>query len=271
MNQFAPLLISSPVRRSGTTLLQRLLCSAPNTLIYGENCAHELSMLINIMMTRQMQFQYGLQERDEMLHQVLAGNTDEWIADLMPEMSGYTQQLHSAYLSVMNYYPEFAAQKQRPIWGMKMAEWAAQNLIQTLRHLPDSKLIYIIRPLEACARSSKTIGQIHSINDLHLFCNTWLQQLQTIITHAPAEQLLLIDYTAFLESPAKYIQELESFSGARGIQQEVLHRRINTYTTDKEGDPSGQGYLSPSELSAQELELIATFREKKKEWMKQQE
>ena len=43
-----PLVITSPVIRSGTTLLQRLLCSSPSALIYGELCAQDLEFFLNL-------------------------------------------------------------------------------------------------------------------------------------------------------------------------------------------------------------------------------
>lgn len=42
LTQLQPLLIASPVRRSGITLLQRLLCPAPNSFVFGEGCANGL-------------------------------------------------------------------------------------------------------------------------------------------------------------------------------------------------------------------------------------
>jgi len=221
-------------------------------------------------MARRMQFQYGLEDRDQITRQVLEGNTDEWIADLMPEMEAYLQQLSPSYLSVMNHYQHFAAQHQRTVWGMKMAEWAAQSLVHTMQTLPESKLIYIVRPLEACARSAKTINMIQSPEDLQFFCNTWFHHQQAIVNHIPEERRLMIDYSRLLEASKEQIQQLEVFSGAIGIQQQVLKKRINTFTYDKAGDPSGKGYMRPSELSEQDLEIIHGFEQRKIEWMNQQ-
>lgn len=38
----SPILVVSPALRAGTTLLQRLLCSAPNTLIQGDLVGQEM-------------------------------------------------------------------------------------------------------------------------------------------------------------------------------------------------------------------------------------
>jgi hypothetical protein len=43
-----PLIIGSPTPRCGTTLLQRLLCSSQHALIYGEKCAQDLELFLNI-------------------------------------------------------------------------------------------------------------------------------------------------------------------------------------------------------------------------------
>lgn len=272
MSSYSPIIISSPVRRSGTTLVQRLLCSASNALIYGETAANELSMLVNLLIMKQYQFQHGLKSRDEILEKVLMGNTEEWIADLLPPIQPYINAIPKAYLSIFDHFQQFAEEQARPIWGVKMAEWPVQNLIHVMQTLPAAKLIYIHRSLADCVRSSKSIQTIQTLDDLKAFSNAWLQQYHYIQQHAQQERCLIIRYEDLVNTPDIQLLKLESFTGAKGIKKEVLQRKINTFTYDKQGDPSGKGYLKPGDLSKEELEIIALYEaEKEKIFLKIQE
>ncbi len=96
-----PIFISSPVRRSGTTLLQRLLCSAPNTLIFGESCVNDFSFFIGTINSRQLVFSQNKNWRNEQLTSVLNGQINNWIPDLMPEIDGYLDVFTKSSLSVI--------------------------------------------------------------------------------------------------------------------------------------------------------------------------
>ncbi len=211
-----------------------------------------------------MSFQYGLEQRDKILEQVLAGDTNEWIADLMPEMKGYLERLTPSYLSIFDYYRDFARDKGRPIWGFKMAEWPAHNLVQALRMFPKAKLIYIHRPLADCVRSAKTMEIIQSENDVQQFGHQWLQGVQFLVPQANPAQLLWLDYELLLQSPEEQIARIAAFSGAEGIQLEVMQRRINTFTYYQQEEHQVEGYLPPSSLSAAEEAIIKNCEEQMK-------
>ncbi|MEM1323719.1 MAG: sulfotransferase, partial [Bacteroidota bacterium] len=249
------------VRRSGTTLVQRLLCSAPNTLIYGEGCANELSILVNILLSRQMQFRYDHEQRDQLLQRVLDGHTDEWIADLMPEMKGYMERLQPSYLKIFDYYRSFAEEQGRPVWGCKMAEWTAPNLVQAMRLFTQAKLIYIYRPLAECVRSAKKLDLVRSGQDIQQYAQHWLHGLHYVVQNIDAKQLLLLDYVELVERPEAQLKRIEAFSGAEGIKMEVMNTRVNTFGYDRQEEQTAPGYLPPSQLSEEEEALLKPFQE----------
>src|SRR2546428_5771682 len=84
-----PLVITAPTIRSGTTLLQRLLCSSHRALIYGELCAQDLEIFLNLYAFKSQQYNSRREEAAVALEQVLAGDVNNWIPGLMPEISGY--------------------------------------------------------------------------------------------------------------------------------------------------------------------------------------
>src|SRR5215470_18796534 len=92
-NDLDPLIISAPTVRSGTTLLQRLLCSATNALIFGENCAQDLEFFLGAYISKRLMYHHYRDRFTETLTRVNSGATDDWILDLMPDIDGYLQAL----------------------------------------------------------------------------------------------------------------------------------------------------------------------------------
>ena len=82
-----------------------------------------------------------------MLAEVLKGNTNDWIADIMPPVDEFLRSYKKSSGLFLDYLHSFALQKNRPIWGMKMAEWPSVQLMHVNDFFPQSKLIYIHREL----------------------------------------------------------------------------------------------------------------------------
>ncbi len=260
MPHSTPLLISSAIRRSGTTLIQRLLSSANNGLIYGESCAYDLQFGLQIYLSKQMQFQVRAQHQDALLEKVLAGDANDWIADLMPPIADYLEAQKKHCFGVIDFLRAYAEAQNRPVWGVKMAEWPVNQIFQLQRFFPDTRLIYIHRDLLACVQSARRVNLYTNLQELEYLCQTWQQNYQAIRGQYPAEQLLLIDYQQLLDQPETVIAELENFSGAQGIQRSVLDQRINTLKSDLQRAPQGDGYLQPfTELSEEENLLVERY------------
>jgi len=256
----APICISSPVRRSGTTLVQRLLCSASNALIYGENCANDLNILTNLLSSKQMIFQQGKAWRNQQLESVLEGNVNHWIPDLMPDIDGYLEAYQQSIFSLLAYYSDFAQRQERPIWGTKFPEWNPANLIQIRQILPSTKIIYIHRNIEDCVRSAKRMDMIRSMDEIQRFCQTWKQFSEYALQHLKGERVLHIQYEKLIEAPEKVIQQLEAFTEAKDIDRKVMQIKVNTY--DNDVNDTLDNYLQPASLNAQELDLVKSYQPK---------
>jgi len=259
MDWTSPLLIASPVPRSGTTLLQRLLCSATNCIIYGESCANDLMIFSNLLLTKQYYLQSGANQRHAQLQSVLDGQVNDWIADLMPPANVYEQGYRESFFSILRTLAQFADQKGRPVWGVKMAGWSAQNLVQIVGLLPSIKLIYIIRSLTDCVRSAKGAGLIQTLQEIEQFCRMWGQYQQFIAQHFPKEKLLWLSFDDLTSQPASTIQQLEAFTTAQSIKPETLEHRINTVFDANAPLDERNGYERPMALTEEEKQLITTF------------
>ncbi len=227
MNLLDPILIASPAQRSGTTLLQRLLCSSTNALIYGEFCAHELFMATQLYLIKKTQFGMGQGQRRAHIEQVLQGEVDAWIPDLMPDPEEWLEKIAEGAFLQFVYMKKFAEQRGRPIWGMKMAGWNPHNLNQILSLFPKSKVIYLTRNAEDCLRSAKAIEMVRGEEEEKQFLQLWANNKAIAEQLLPKEKTLFIDFETLVEAPSEIISQLEVFSGARGIKPEVLQKKIN--------------------------------------------
>lgn len=253
-----PILIASPVRRSGTTLLQRLLCSASNTLIYGETCANELFMGSNLLLNKQLLLQAGKSGHNRQLKAVLEGDVNDWIPDLMPEIDGYLQVHQNAFLSIIKYFEDFAKSQGRPIWGVKLPEWNPANLVQLHKMFPASKILYLHRNLEDCVRSARSMDMVINEQEIYQFCQAWKQAGDYAKHQLKGDGCLHLNFEDLVEFPEKTIAKIERFTGAENIDRSVMQAKINTYLDDPKLDIK-EVYLKPSFLTAAELEIISTF------------
>ncbi len=255
-----PILISSPVRRSGTTLLQRLLCSSSNALIFGESCANDFNLLTNLLVSKQMVLGQNKEWRNTQLASVLNKETNDWIPDLMPDIDNYLEAVKKASFSILGHYKEFAKENQCSVWGAKLPEWNIFSLVQTHDFFPESKVIYLVRNLPDCLRSAKSIGMVHRLEDMQYFCNTWKQNKEFASQRLKGERVLHINYEDLISNPKEIIEKIALFTGAKGIDLSVIESKINTYIDL--GRPLELGYLKPASLTDEELNLVNMFTEK---------
>ncbi len=253
LKDLAPILIASPVRRSGTTLLQRLLTSADNCLIYGETCANDLNFFMSVLSNKELMLNSSKQWRDNQLKGVLDGNVNDWIPDLMPEIDGYLEAVSNSAETILKHYEDFAAKQGRSLWGMKLPEWNPSFLAQVKNRLPNAKIIYLTRDLKDCLKSAKKIGMVQSLDEMNQFCHTWKQYKDYAFEHLNGSQALQLSFDELVKP--NVIETLQEFSGAASIDAQVLQHKINNYTNSE----TGTNYMDPDELTVEELALIQKY------------
>jgi hypothetical protein len=244
-----PLIVTSPTIRSGTTLLQRLLCSSRNALIYGEECGKDLELLLQIYASKMAAYQHSRQRSSTTLGSVLDGEVNRWIADLMPDMDGYMKALGRAYLSGLTYCRDYAAGVGRTVWGIKYPGWPP-HLISLIRQaIPESRFLIIYRDIVDCLRSAKARRSVNSEQEARQFCNDWKNNLSFLLAMRNDPSVLLLKYAELVTTPERVIETIAGFTGARDIQLETLSHKIN----DGGGRSINQtGYIEPAALTEAE-------------------
>jgi hypothetical protein len=231
--ELEPLIITSPALRSGTTLLQRLLCSADNALVYGETCALDLEFFAKVYASKALMYQANRARFRQTRAQVAAGETNAWILDLMPDLDGYLQALGRACAAGLAYCRDEAVRSGRPLWGVKCPAWPPEvlQLLRTL--LPRSRWLYIHRDVLDCLRSARAQQMVRSEQDVAALCRGWVASLTYVLGLGPDPQFLLLRYEELVAQPAANLERIATFSGARGIDPRVLDHRINTWSGEE--------------------------------------
>ena len=253
ISNLCPVIVSSPTTRSGTTLLQRLLCSSDNAVVYGEVCSSDLDLYLNFFINRAMMYQFNRAKLDSSLAQFRQGEVNDWILDLMPDLDGYLSALGNACFAGIDYCRTAALEMNRPVWGFKYPGWTP-SIFEALRQMmPGFKLIYIHRDLLECAKSEKARGNLPSLEEFRAFCLSWTKNLEYALSLKYQPNVLLVNYADLIEKSEESIRIIADFSGASNIKHSVLEVKVNTF---KDTNTSGTGYVAPAELSDAEMSVV---------------
>jgi len=133
-----PLLILAGGQRSGSTLLQRLLSSHPDVLIWGESGGALDRLLHAIEDLLSWSRRYGGHAREEYAQD----GHQSWMANLNPSVEGI---LAAARRFVGELYAAPAASEGRSIWGLKEVCYGLTEARRLHRFFPDLGVILLIR------------------------------------------------------------------------------------------------------------------------------
>jgi hypothetical protein len=260
-----PLVITAPTIRSGTTLLQRLLCSSSRALIYGELCGQDLEFFLNFYAFKSQQYNCRQEEVSSSLRKVLAGDVNDWIPTLMPEIPDYLRAIGRAAFSGISYCRDHAIGLGRPVWGFKHPAWnpATVRLMRAL--MPRSRFIFIHRELGDCLKSAKaqavTYGATYSTAEVEEFCRSWSENSEYMFSLDSEPTVLSLQYEDLVREPRKTLARLAEFTGVQDMDPNVLNNKINTWAGEDYVMQSANGYFEPAELSDSDRQIIdATAR-----------
>jgi hypothetical protein len=255
ITELDPIIITSPTIRSGTTLLQRLLCSATNALIYGETCAQDLEFFLTLYPSKAMMYNIGKHAYAASLDKVQGGDVNDWLLDLMPDIDGYLAQLGRCSFALLDYCRDYAVTAGRPIWGLKAPGFRPHTIALIRQAMPRSRFIYIHRDVVDCLRSAKAKQAVCSEQEVKEFCNLWADNLRYALSLSQESSIFLLNYAEFMAEPGASLQRIAAFSGAQGMKPEVLGRKINARPSD--AGASASGYIEPATLTDAEMQIVS--------------
>jgi hypothetical protein len=260
LSDLDPLIISAPTIRSGTTLLQRLLCSSSKALIYGELCAQDFEFFLNLYAVKSQQYQTRSHEVTAALETVLAGSANDWIPTLMPDLSGYLEALCRGAFSGMSYCRDYAKSVGRPVWGFKYPGWnpAMIGLLRAI--MPQARFVFIHRELKDCLKSakahSKAFGSAFGKTEVEQFCRSWAGNRQYMLSLEGDPNVLSVQFEKLLSEPQQSLKRLAEFTGVEDIDPNVLKRKVNAWQSSVFITPVKDGYSAPDELDEFDWQVV---------------
>jgi hypothetical protein len=254
MNEASPIVIQSSSPRAGSTLVQRLLSSSKNTLIYGDAVGQEVDFFVAYVATKCQLLDQQASMIDPLRQSVLDGRDDHFIAKLLPERGAFKDSLRSSALQWLSVCERDAAQAGRENWGWKTAGPNPYTVPILAEWLPKARFVTLTRDLSDAARSAKAAGIIQCAQSFQSFCQLWSQNetaFQDLLTSQPG-RVLALTYDDLISKPQEAIESLQSFTGASGIKAEIFEKKLNT--------AGSANYLTPDELTEDEEQVIAKFQ-----------
>jgi hypothetical protein len=251
---FDPLLVSSPIIRSGTTLLQRLLCSSPRALIYGEMCGQDLTLTLNLYAARVRLLTHHKDHYQRTMQLVLGGQVNDWILDLTPDVDDYLAAVGKSCLSWLGYCRDYASRAGRPVWGIKVPGLTPALLKLARGVMPECRLLYIHRDIADCVRSAKAMAWASSADEVQQLCLAWVENLRYVLALGDDPRLLVVRFADLLGEPVRALERIATFSGATQMDQNVLEHRVNTFVAGAREESS---YVPPADLTDDERQIIA--------------
>jgi Sulfotransferase family len=141
-----PILVLGAGHRCGSTLIQRLLSSHPDVLIWGEHEGQLRELLVASAKLRNWSDTLGRRARD----MFEGGQYQSFMANLMPE-AGHVDD--AARLFVRRLFAETAAAGGRPVWGFKEIRYGRPEVDDLARLFPGLAVVYIVRDPRDVLRS----------------------------------------------------------------------------------------------------------------------
>jgi Sulfotransferase family len=141
-----PLLVLAAGQRCGSTLVQRLLCSHPRVMIWGEHAGQLRPILAAVERLRIWADNDATIARDELA----ASGYQGFIANLTPERS-HIDDACRAFIETMFATPAFAL--GRPIWGFKEVRYGLSDVLVLQELFPRLRVIQIVRDPRDVLRS----------------------------------------------------------------------------------------------------------------------
>ena len=141
-----PLLVLAAGQRCGSTLAQRLLCSHPRVMIWGEHDGQLRQVLAAVERLRFWADHDAVAARNELATSGYQG----FIANLTPERS-HIDDACRAFIETLFAKPALAL--GRPIWGFKEVRYRLQDALLLQGLFPRLRVIQIVRDPRDVLRS----------------------------------------------------------------------------------------------------------------------
>lgn len=252
------LFVTAPTSRCGTTLVQRLLNSSPEALVFGEGVGAALLELVQGVAKRAPVLARADEHRAD-LARALAGE-QFWCPHLLGDPPGYVGLFVESLERFVRFHEAEARRHGRRLWGAKLPTVPVEAL-RTLRAvLPGARVLYIWRDLLEAARSAKARRFLELQGDFERFGALWREGYGGIAALADDPGVRVLAHERLERRDPAVLPELEAFTGVRGLDPTVLERRVNTWAGAEDAGHAPAMQIEPRELEPKEVEWLGAGR-----------
>ena len=213
-----PTFITAPTNHSGGAMLQRAFCSAENSICYGDNMFDEVLSLIDWAVSLIERHNDQEEWETKYLEQVLERNPATWMPELGPQHDIYSASLISVVYNLPNVAQGYAEEQGRGVWMLSRAGVPSSRMNDLASIFPNSKSIFIHRNPIDLARDTLKDRPDSNVREV---CEAWNTAMRDFLSYS-SDRLLKVRYEDAIENTNGFIQSLEDFTGAKGINPAVI-------------------------------------------------
>ena len=252
----APVIVTSPTSRCGTTLVQRLLTASSNGFVYGEEVGHQIRTVTIWLIGLLRRFDQTGPSGDEDFARALAGTLADW----RPGLTAPVEVMRSGWIETYYQLPaalaEYSCAVGRPVWGFKLPGLDRDTLKALLSLMPKARVVYLIRNLADVLKSAKARRFVTTEEEIARFCTDWANNVREIIDLAFEQRVLIVRYEDMLADREEHLGLLEQFTGVQGLDPGVFDLKLNTFQGEEADGHSPSQYIAPLELTQSERDLV---------------
>lgn len=249
-----PVVISAPTARNGVTLLQRLLNSSRQIVIFGENL--HLCEWMPLVVQRACEIHTQSEAQFKVTRQRFLNETTEfWSSGLWPNSELYAKHAVCAFWLMLDAYTTGSQEMGFSRWGIKhpFATLEAYRAFRSL--LPGGRFIYIYRNLFDVARSAKARRFVKTVDEVAELAKNWREGVAAARVET-AKNVLVIKYEQLIAESQAWIERIQQLTGVAGIDPSVMTRKYNTFRGPESAGLSSSEYIAPESLTPDEVRAL---------------
>jgi hypothetical protein len=252
----APVIVTSPTTRCGTTLVQRVLCASDNAIVYGEEIGRQFQTLTALFASQIRHNEHRAQTPDEDFVRAISGVLTDWRPGLAPPPQVLLRAWTDTYFQLPVALASFGAGIGRPIWGFKWPACPIELVTAYLTLMPKAKIVYVMRNLVEALMSAKARRFVNNPADVESFCLQWAKNAEAALSLHTDGRVLVLPYERLMERRDEQVRALGAFTGAKGLRLEAFDVKVNTYRGEKAHGHSPTQYIDPIPLTDDELATV---------------
>lgn len=254
-----PIMIVAPTARCGTTLLQRLINSTGNTIVYGENFLM-VEMMAEHARIAAMNLDHKVSTSKALRDKLKGGTYEEDMSLMFPDYLQYNVLVRRSWLVYFDFYSRESLRNGYIRWGIKHQVRFVPSFLQFYQNFASAKFIFVYRNIIDVAKSHKArFGDLKGPDDFAEFGARWAGNYLAL-RKLNGPNCLHVEHSDLVSHPGLWISNIENHCEISGIDRKVMDNWINVSSFQDVLTPeeAQAKYKKPIELSDAELEALVS-------------